>query len=137
MLCHLPTRPMVSGSTHSMRRSVSPPARRERAMVSISLNPIDGPAARTTDLMEAVIFSTWICCHLSPFLKLEIGILLVAPWCRRYATQRLMDTNGHPWVWPVRPCPVNPPLTPFFWVVNRRLTKSACEKMALGAGRVL
>ena len=47
--------------------------------MSALLNQIDGPAARTMALMAAAISSPQICCHLLPFLKLEIGVVPVVP----------------------------------------------------------
>ena len=101
------------------------PARRECALMSASVKPIDGPSDRTMDMMAAVMSSPRICCHLLPYLKLDIGVSPVAPWRRRYANRQCMAATGHSWGWPVRPFPIDYPLTPFLWVVNRRLTKSA------------
>ena len=112
---------------------MAPPALRERALMPASVNPITGPAARTTALMAAVMLSPLICCHLEAFLKLERGIFLLAPWRRRYATWRRMTTTGNPWGWPVCPCPIDSPLTPFFWVAKRRLTKLDWESTAFDA----
>ena len=89
--------------------------------MSSKVKPIDVPAYFTMALMAAVISPPWIYCHLLPFLKLEIGVLPVARWHHRYATRRCMAATGHSWGWPVRPCQINSPLTPFFWVVKRRL----------------
>ena len=44
-----------------------------------------------------------------------------------------MAATGHPWGWPVRLCPIDLPLTLFFWFVNRRLTKSVWESTAQDA----
>ena len=78
------------------------------------VKPSDGTADQTTALMAAVMSSTWICYHLLPILKLEIGILPVAPWRRRCANRQLMTATGHYWGWPVRLCPIYSTLTPFF-----------------------
>ena len=97
--------------------------------MSALLNQIDGPAARTMSLMAAAISSPQICSHLLPFLKLEIGVVPVVPLLRRYVTWQRMAATGHPWGWLVLPCLIDPPLTPFFYVVNRRLAKSTCARM--------
>ena len=101
------------------------PVQRERALMSASANLIAGPAAWTMALMAAVMSSPRICCHLMAFLKLERGVSLVAPWRQRYANWRCMAATEHPWGWPVRPCPIDLPLMTFFWVLKRRLMKSA------------
>ena len=85
-LCHLPTRQMVSGSTCAMRRAMALPVHRERALMLALVNPIAGSAARTTDPMAAVMLYPLIYCHLVAFLKLDRGVLLVAPWRQRYVT---------------------------------------------------
>ena len=76
---------------------MAPPDHSDRALMSALVNPIDGPAARMTDLMAAVMLSPVICCHLVAFLKLERGVSLVTPWRQRYATQRRMSATGHTW----------------------------------------
>ena len=55
--------------------------------MSALVNPISGPAAQTMALMAAVILSPRICCHLLPFLKLEIGVAPVALWRQMRATR--------------------------------------------------
>ena len=117
-------RQMVSGSTRAMSRATTPPARRECALMSASVKPIYRPSDRTTALMEAVMLSPQICCHLLTLLKLVIDVSPVAPWCCRYATRRRMAATGHSWGWPVRPCPIDYPLKLFLWFVNRRLIQS-------------
>ena len=42
-LRHLPTRRIVSVSTHAMRRAMAPPARIDRALTSSGVNPTWGP----------------------------------------------------------------------------------------------
>ena len=118
-LHHLPTMQMVSGSTHDMKRTTPPPARRKCALMSSKVKPIDGPAYFTMALMAAVMLSPWICLHLLPFLKIEICVLPVARWHHRYATRRRMAATGHSWGWLVWPCPINAPLTPLLRVVNK------------------
>ena len=54
---HLPAKRMVSGSTWATSNAMAPPARRERALISDSVNPMDRPAARTMALMADVISS--------------------------------------------------------------------------------
>ena len=85
---------------------------------------IDGPSSWTTALMAAVISSPRICCHLLPLLKLQIGVSLVVPWFSSYATWKFMDATGNPWGRPLRLCPIDSPLSPFFCVVNRRMKNS-------------
>ena len=104
---------------------MDPAARSECALMFDLVKLIGRPAAKTTALMAAVMSYPWICCHLLPCLKLEIDVSPEVPWSHRYATRRLMAATGNPWNWPLQPCPINYPLTPFFWVVNRRLTNSA------------
>ena len=130
-LRHLPTRRMVYWYNCSMIKTMPPPTRRERVLMSDSVNPISGPDVRTTYLMEAVLSSPRICCHLSPFLKLEIGAAPVVPLCRRYSTRQCMASTRHPWGWTVILCLIDSPFNPFFWVMNRILTKSACARMSL------
>ena len=83
--------------------------------------------------MAVVISYPRIWCHFPPFLMLEIGVSSVVPLHRRYATRQHMDATGHPWGWPVWPCPIDLPLNPFFFVVKRRLTESALARMSLVA----
>ena len=57
----------------------------------------------------------------------------VAPCCRICATRRQMAATAHARGWPVAPCPMDSPLTPFFCVVKRRLTKVAAAQVAAEA----
>ena len=112
-LLYLRTRRMVSSPTRSMRRAMHPPAQRECVLMSALVKPVDRPADHKTALMTALMLFPRICCHLLPFLKLEIGVFPMAPWRCRYATWRRMAATGHSWVWTVRPCPTNYLLTLF------------------------
>ena len=49
--------------------------------------------------------------------------------CRRYTTRRLMAATAHALGWPVVPCLMDSPLTPFFCVVKRGLTKVAAAQV--------
>ena len=73
---------------------MAPPAQRERALISALVNPIAGPAARTTALISEMMSSPCICCHLVAFLKLERGFSLVAPWRQMVCHS---ETHGRHW----------------------------------------
>ena len=85
-LRHLPTRLMVSVSSRAMKRSTLPAAQMKSALMSSTVKFFYGTADCTMALVAAVMSSPWICFHLLPFLKLEIGVLPVAPWRHKYAT---------------------------------------------------
>ena len=57
----------------------------------------------------------------------------VAMCCRRCATRRLMAATAHSLGWPVAPCSMDSPLTPFFCVLKRRQTKVAAAQVAAEA----
>ena len=95
-----------------MRSAMAPPARMERALNSSEANP-------------TLVLHTDI--HLLFWKNLAKGVWLVAPWCRRYATRHLMAATAHALGCPVVPWPIDFPLTPFFWVLNRRLVKVVME----------
>ena len=130
-LRHLPTRWMVSGSACTISKSMAPLARRERALMYALTNPIVGTAARMTDLLAAVILYPRICCHLLPPLIIEKGVLPLVPVRWRYGTHRRIAATVQPWVLPVLPWLINSPLTQFFYLVKRRLKKSACARILL------
>ena len=93
--------------------------------MSASVKPIDGTSDKKTAMMAVVMSYPRICFPFLLFLKLEIGVSPVAPWNCRYSTRQCMASTGHSWGWMVQTCPIDYPLTPFFWVMNRSLKKSA------------
>ena len=56
-------------------------------------------------------------------------VLLEALCCRKCATQRQMAATAHARGWPVAPCTIDYPLTPFLCVAKRRLRKLAMAQV--------
>ena len=52
------------------------------------------------------------------------------PCCRKCSTQRQMAATAHVRGWPVLLFPIDSPLTPFFCVVNSRLTGVAAAQVS-------
>ena len=84
-------------------------------------------AQRCGDLRTA---DCWPCSSVETAAKCVSG---VAPCCRRCATRRRMAATAHARGCPVVTCPIDSPLTPFFFVVKRRLTKVAAAQVAAEA----
>ena len=57
----------------------------------------------------------------------------VAPFCRKCATQRRMADTAHARGCLVAPCPIDSSLTPFFCVLNRRLTEVVAAQVVAEA----
>ena len=106
-----------------------PPARIKRALTSSGVNPTWGPMMVVAARSAAVILALRTVDHLTP-LKTEARCVSgVAPCCRNYATRRRMAATAHAQVSPVAPCPIDSPLTPFFCIGKRRLTKVAAAQV--------
>ena len=124
-LRHLHMRWMVYGSTRTMRSSITPPARRDRALTSSGVKLMAGPSARMMERVDVVISSLHICCRVWPRLMEVMEVLPVVPLWQRYATWQHRAATGKPLGFPVQPCPKYSHLTPLFFFVKRVLKKSA------------
>ena len=132
-LRHLPTRRIVSVSTRDMRRAMAPPARINRALTSSGVNPTWGPM-RVVAVCSAAVISALRTVDHAVLLKMVARCVYgVALCCLRYATRRRMTATAHDWGCPVAPCPMDSPLTPFFCVIKRRLTKVAAAQVGAEA----
>ena len=122
-LRHLPTRRIVSVSTRAMRRAMAPPACIDRALTSSRVNPTWGPMVVVAARSAVVISALRTVDQVAPLKTAARCGSGVALCCCRCATRRLMAATAHARGWPVAPCPMDSPLTPFFCVVKRRLKK--------------
>ena len=128
-LRHLPTRRIVSVLTHAMRRAMAQPTHIDRALTSSGVNPTWVPMS-VIAARSAVVISALRTVDQAALLKTAARCVSgLAPCCRRCATRRLMAVTVHARGCPVAPCPMDSPLTPFFCVVNRRLTKVAAAQV--------
>ena len=93
---------------------MAPPARMERALTSSGVKPTCGPVMATAAWNYLVMSVLRTDVHLILWNTLAKGGCLVAPWCRRYSTQRLVVATAHILGCPVVPWPIDSPLTPFF-----------------------
>ena len=84
-----------------------------------------GPATRIMALMAAVLLVLEIVTRLYLWGIAVRGVVQVVPWCLMYVTCRRSAATRQPWGWPVLLWTIDYPLTSFFCVVKRRLTKSA------------
>ena len=130
LLRHLITRRVLSVSTRAMKRAVATPARIDRTLTSSGVNPTWGPMRVVAVHSAAVISALRTVDHVVPLKTAARCVSGVAPCCRRCATRRQMAATAHARGCPVAPCPMDSPLTPFFCVVKRRLTKVAAAQVA-------
>ena len=79
-LRHLPMRQMASDSTHTTRSAIALPARRERALTSSGVKPMEGPAACTMEWMAVVISVLRIYCHVCPYFMEARGVFPLVPF---------------------------------------------------------
>ena len=109
-----------------------PPARIERVLTSYGVNPTWGPmilfAARSAEVISALRNVD----NLFPLKTAARCMSEGAPCCCKCTTRRWMATTAHAQVWHVVPCPIDSPLTPFFCIVKRRLTKVAAAQVTRG-----
>ena len=112
---------------------MAPPARIDRALMSSGVNPTWGPMRVVAARSAAVISALRTVDQAAPLKTAARCVSGVAPCCRRCATRRLMAVTAHDRECPVAPCPMDSPLTPFFCVVKRRLTKVAASQVAAEA----
>ena len=127
---HLPTRRIVSVLTRAMRRAMEPPARIYCALTSSSVNPTWNPMRIVAARSAAVISALQSVDHVVPLKMAARCVSGVASCCRRCAKRRQMAATAHARGCPVAPCSIDSPLTPFFCVVKRRLTKVVAEQVA-------
>ena len=133
LLRHIPTRRIVSVSTHAKRRAMAPPARIDRALMSSGVNPTWGHMRVVAARNAAVISALRTVDHVVPLKTAARCVSGVAPCCCRCATQHRMAAIAHAWGCPVAPCLIESPLTSFFCVVKWRLTKVATAQVAAEA----
>ena len=62
LLCHMPTRQMVSVPMRLIRSATAAPTQRERTLTYVSVKPASGTAARMLVSMAAVISSPRMMC---------------------------------------------------------------------------
>ena len=109
---------------------MAPPARIDSALTSSGVNPTWGPM-RVLAARSAVEISALRNVDHVVLLKTAARcVSVLAPFCRRCDTQRRMAATAHVRGCPVALCPIDSPLTPFFCVVKRRLTKVAAALVA-------
>ena len=108
---------------------MAPLARIERALTYSGVKTTWGPmilvAAQSADVISALR-------TVDRSFPLKAGakcVLLGAPCRQRCATRRLMAATAHARGWPVAPCTIYYPLTPFLCVAKRRLTKLAMAQV--------
>ena len=109
------------------------PARIERALTSSGVNPTRGLMIVVPAQSAAVISALRTVDHLTTLKTAERCVSRVAPCCRKCATRCRMSATAHTRGCPVAPCPVDSPLTPFFCLVKRRLTKVAEAQVVVEA----
>ena len=132
-LRHLPMRWIVSMSTCPLRRAMAPPARIDHALTSFGVNPTWGPMRVVATRSTVVILALRTVDQAVPLKTAARCVSGVAPCCRRCATRCRMAATAHARECPVAPCPMDSPLTPFFCVIKRRLTKVAAAQVAAEA----
>ena len=133
LLRHLTTMRIVSVSTRAMRRAMAPPDRIDCELTSFGVNPTWGPMVVVAVRSAVVISALWTVDQVAPFKTAARCVSGVAPCCCRCSTRRLMAATSHARGWPVAPCPIDSPLTPFLCIVKRRLTKVAASQVAAEA----
>ena len=116
---------MTSVSTWAQRRAMAPAARRERAVTCLGKNPSCGP------IIEVVSLNAWVmsvgvtAVSLVPFQACANGVTEGAPCWRRCNIRRTVARTGQRHGDPEAPKPMTSPRTPFFCVVNSRVTNVA------------
>ena len=95
----------------------------ERALTSTGVNRTWGPMIVVAAQSAEVSLSFLTVDHLTPLKTAERCVSEVTLCCRNCATRRRMDVTAPVRGRPVASCPIDYPLTQFFRVVKRRLTK--------------
>ena len=113
----------MSVLTRAMRRVMAPPACIKRVLTSSSVNPTWGPMIVVAAQSDVVISALRIFDHLFPLKTAVRCVFGGALYCSKCATRIWMSATTHARGRPIAPCPTDSPLTPFFCVVKRRLTK--------------
>ena len=108
---------------------MSPPPCIECELTSSGVNPNWGPMIVVAARSAAVISALRIVDYLFPLKTAARCVFGRATCCCKCATQRRMFATAHERGCPVSPCPIDSPLTPFFCVVKRRLTKVAVAQV--------
>ena len=133
LLRQLPTRWIVYVLTRSMRRALEQPAHNEHALTSSGVNPTWGLMIVVAARSAAVISALRIVDHLFP-LKTALICMFGGALCfRKCATRCQIAATAHARGCPVAPCPIYSPLTPFFCIIKRSLTKVAAAQVEEGA----
>ena len=112
---------------------MAPSARIDHALTSSGVNPTWGTMRVVAARSAVMISALRTVDQAAPLKTAERCVSGVAPCCCRCATRRLMAATAHALGWPVTPCPMDLPLTPFFCVVKRRLTKVAAAQVGAEA----
>ena len=112
---------------------MAPQARIERALASSGVNPTWGPMIVVAARRAAVILALRTMDHLTLSKTAAICVYKVAPCCRKCATRRRMADTAHARGCPVALCLIDSPLTPFFCVTKRRITKVAAAQVVAEA----
>ena len=108
---------------------MAPLAHIDCALTSSGMNPTWGPTRVVAARNAAVISVLRTVDHVVPLKTAARCVYGVAPCCRRCATRRRITATAHARGCPVAPCPIDPPLTPFFCVVKMRLTNVAAAQV--------
>ena len=112
---------------------MAPPDRVDCALKSSGVNPTWGPMRVVAARSAVVIFELRTVDHVVPLKTAARCVSGVAPWRRRCYTRRQMADTAHARGFPVGPCRIDFPLTPFLCVVKRRLTTVAAAQVAAEA----
>ena len=102
---------------------MAPPDRIERALTSSGVIPAWGPMIVVAARSAAAISALRTVDHSSTLKTAARCVSGGAPCCCKCVTRSGMAATEHVQGCPVTPFPIDSPLTPFFCVVKRRLTK--------------
>ena len=114
LLRHLPTSLIVSVLNLEIRSTMAPPARMDHALTYSGLKPTCEPDISTEFMSALVILVILMEDHLFLWYTAASGVWLLAPFCQRCDTRRLMDATANALGWPASTCPIDPPLNPLF-----------------------
>ena len=121
----------MSVLTYAMRRAMAPPARIKRALTYSGVNSTFGTKIVVAARSAAVILALRTPDHLTLLKIVSRCVSGVAPGCCKCATRHCMAATACVQKFPMAPCLIDSPLTLFFCVIKRRLTKvSAAQVVA-------
>ena len=128
-LCHLPTSLIFLVLTLSWINTMAPLACIERALTLVGLSPTCGTEI-LKDSRSALVKSMLLVVEHLPFLDTsDSGVHLLEPFHPRFTTRLMTNATAQARGCLVFPCLIHSPLTPFFCVVDSRLTKLAVTQV--------